>query len=41
MTPVYKIYWSEKAPHCADAIQVKQINGKVAYVCRHPCCKPL
>lgn len=37
MKPEYKAYWLISAPHCKEARQVKQVDGKVAYVCEHPC----
>jgi len=33
--PTYKIYWLVKGPHCDKARKVKQVDGKIAYVCKH------
>ena len=31
----YIIYWLISTPHCDEAKEVLQVDGKIAYVCRH------
>lgn len=31
----YKIYWLTKGPHCEKAVPIRQVDGVVAWVCRH------
>jgi len=31
----YKIYWLISAPHCKNAKKVMQVDGNIAYTCRH------
>ena len=33
--PILKIYWLVSKPHCDKAKEVKQVDGKIAYVCKH------
>ncbi len=31
----YKIYWFTSKKHCGEARPIKQVDGKIAWVCTH------